>query len=109
MISKKDAEKIKYFCECGNAIPCLKCLSQDEIESKHKDQIKPSFFSAWALSYKFDDGTRILSKYCWKDTTIDDLPTKVFRTRQHARDARKSCRFKKAKVVKVIISIELLK
>lgn len=112
MISKKDAQKIKYFCKCGKALPCLNCLNDDETKPKpkpkHKNQIEPSFYSAWALAFEFDQGMQMLHKYDWEGAGINDLPTKVFRTRQQARDARRSCRFKKAKVVKVIISIESL-
>ena len=111
MISEKDAQNLKYFCECGKALPCLNCLDDDEIKpkTKRKNQIKPSIIDAWALTHKFDQGTRMLGKHCWKDATIDNLPTKVFRTRQQARDARKDCCYKKTKVVKVVIFIEPLK
>ena len=67
--------------------------------------IKSHVDKAWVLTYKFDWGTAMLGKYCWKDATEDEYKIKIFRTRQQARKAQKTCCYEKTKIVRVNINI----
>lgn len=65
------------------------------------------FQRMWALGRNFDWGFGLLGKYAWPNAVDSDVSTKLFRTRQQARDARKSCCYKDAKVVSVMVTIEI--
>lgn len=73
--------------------------------SLHEGVSRPQ--KMWALYRDFDWGRSLLGKYCWSDAIEQEYKTKLFRTRQQARDARKTCCYKDAKVVKVTISIQM--
>lgn len=62
--------------------------------------------TAWALTEQFSWGRSFLGKFCWPGGNDSDLCYRLFRTRQHARDARATCCYKDARPVKVVVSIE---
>lgn len=59
--------------------------------------------TAWALMYKFDWGYALLGKYCWMNAPLLEGPIKTFYTRREAREAKKTCCYKRAVPVKVKI------
>ena len=61
---------------------------------------------AWALGREFDWGFNLLGKYCWPNSPKEEFRTRLFRTRQQARDARATCTYKDARVVKVVVTIQ---
>jgi len=61
----------------------------------------------WALGRTFDWGFSLLGKYCWPDATEAEYKTRLFRTRQQARDSRDTCCYKDARVVKVNVTINV--
>lgn len=63
---------------------------------------------AWALIHKFDWGTAILGKYCWKDSTENEYKKKIFKTRREAREAKKTCCYDKTRVVRIEINLKVI-
>ena len=61
---------------------------------------------AWALGREFDWGFGLLEKFWWPNSPKEEFRTRLFRTRQQAREARETCRYKDARVVKVVVTIE---
>lgn len=62
----------------------------------------------WALGRKFDWGFTLLGNHCWPGEEGEEYKTRLFKTRQQARDSRATCNFKDARVVKVNVNIDIV-
>lgn len=79
-------------------------------------------YKGWVLSKKFDHGRYLLGRYCWNtpgNGVSDSLSSltgakpycqiATFETREQAREAQKTCYYKKTRVEKVCITVEIVK
>ncbi|GAI29227.1 unnamed protein product, partial [marine sediment metagenome] len=64
----------------------------------------------WALSAKFDHGRHLLGKYCWMgvSTGVNSIKTATFETREQAREAQKTCCYKKTRVEHVQVTVRIV-
>lgn len=62
----------------------------------------------WAILAVVASRPRLLGKYCFSFSKSGDPKIRTFRTRAKARDAKKACGFKGARVVKVRLMVEVV-
>ena len=73
-------------------------------------KIEPCQYVCWALSSKFDHGRLLLGPYCWPLGEQPDRPRiTIFLTRKQARKAQETCCYRKTRVERVYVTIEVAK